>query len=96
MNHAGYTADRGSMAGGQGQLLSENTFTVDFALPTSFPTYLYFLPFVYSPTYQETNPLTESPSPRQNSNTGYTANPVACGWAGTVMEKVTGAFGQER
>ena len=25
---------------------------------------------------------------------GYTATLVACGWAGAVMEKVTGAFGQ--
>ena len=27
---------------------------------------------------------------------GYTATLVACGWAGAVMEKVTGAFGQEQ
>ena len=27
---------------------------------------------------------------------GYMATPVACGWAGTVMEKVSGAFGQEQ
>ena len=27
---------------------------------------------------------------------GYTASIVACGWAGAVIEKVTGAFGQER
>ena len=26
---------------------------------------------------------------------GYTATPVACGWAGAVKEKVTGAFGQK-
>ena len=26
---------------------------------------------------------------------GYTATLVACGWAGAVMEKVTGVFGQE-
>ena len=26
---------------------------------------------------------------------GYTATLVACGWAGAVNEKVTGAFGQE-
>ena len=25
---------------------------------------------------------------------GYTATPVACGWAGTVLEKLTKAFGQ--
>ena len=27
---------------------------------------------------------------------GYTATPVACGWAGAVMEKVNRAFGQEQ
>ena len=27
---------------------------------------------------------------------GYTATIVACGWAGAVMETVTGTFGQER
>ena len=27
---------------------------------------------------------------------GYTATLVACGWAGAVMEKVTGAFAQEQ
>ena len=27
---------------------------------------------------------------------GYTATPVACGWAGAVLEKVTRAFGQEQ
>ena len=27
---------------------------------------------------------------------GYTATPVACGWAGAVLEKVPRAFGQER
>ena len=27
---------------------------------------------------------------------GYTATPVACGWAGAVIENVTRAFGQER
>ena len=26
---------------------------------------------------------------------GYTATPVACGWAGAVLEKVTGSSGQE-
>ena len=26
---------------------------------------------------------------------GYTATPVACGWAGAVLEKVTRPFGQE-
>ena len=26
----------------------------------------------------------------------YTATLVACGWAGAVIEKVTGAFGQEQ
>ena len=26
---------------------------------------------------------------------GYSATPVACGWAGAVLEKVTRAFGQE-
>ena len=26
---------------------------------------------------------------------GYTATLVACGWAGAVIEKVTGAFGQK-
>ena len=27
---------------------------------------------------------------------GYTATPVACGWAGAVIEKVTREFGQEQ
>ena len=27
---------------------------------------------------------------------GYTAAPVACGWAGAVLKKVTRAFGQEQ
>ena len=27
---------------------------------------------------------------------GYTATLVACGWAGAVIEKVTGAFGQDQ
>ena len=27
---------------------------------------------------------------------GYTANLVACGWVGAVLEKVTSAFGQEK
>ena len=27
---------------------------------------------------------------------GYTATPVACGWAEAVLEKVTRAFGQEQ
>ena len=27
---------------------------------------------------------------------GYTATVVACGWAGAVIEKVTGAFGLEQ
>ena len=26
---------------------------------------------------------------------GYTATLVACGWAGAVLEKVTGSYGQE-
>ena len=32
----------------------------------------------------------------QHNKAGYTATLVACGWAGAVMEKVTGAFGKER
>ena len=31
-----------------------------------------------------------------SSNKGETATLIACGWAGAVMEKVTGAFGQEQ
>ena len=27
---------------------------------------------------------------------GYTATPVACGWAGTVMKKITSAFGKKQ
>ena len=27
---------------------------------------------------------------------GYTETPVACSWAGAVLEKVTRAFGQEQ
>ena len=27
---------------------------------------------------------------------GYTATPVACGWTGAVMEKISEAFGQEQ
>ena len=29
----------------------------------------------------------------QRNKAGYTATPVACGWAGAVLEKVTRAFG---
>ena len=32
----------------------------------------------------------------EENKDGYTATLVACGWAGAVMEKVTGAFGQEQ
>ena len=32
----------------------------------------------------------------EKNKAGYTATLVACGWAGAVIEKVTGAFGQER
>ena len=32
---------------------------------------------------------------RQRNKAGYSATPVACGWAGAIFE-VTGAFGQER
>ena len=31
----------------------------------------------------------------EENKAGCTATPVACGWAGAVMEKVTGVFGQE-
>ena len=30
-----------------------------------------------------------------DNKAGYTAIAVACGWAGSVLEKVTGAFWQE-
>ena len=33
--------------------------------------------------------------PLSINKAGYTATPVACGWAGAIFE-VTGAFGQER
>ena len=33
---------------------------------------------------------------RRKNKAGYTATLVACGWAGAVIEKVTGAFGQEQ
>ena len=32
----------------------------------------------------------------RRNNVGYTATLVAYGWAGAVMAKVTGAFGQEQ
>ena len=32
---------------------------------------------------------------RIRNKAGYTATPVACRWAGAVLEKVTRAFGQE-
>ena len=32
----------------------------------------------------------------KRNKVGYTATPVACGWAGAVLEKVTRAFGQEQ
>ena len=32
----------------------------------------------------------------QDNKTEYIATPVACGWAGAVLEKVTRAFGQEQ
>ena len=33
---------------------------------------------------------------KKGNKAGYTATLVACGWAGAVIEKVTGAFGQEQ
>ena len=33
---------------------------------------------------------------QQKNKAGYTATPVACRWAGAVLEKVTRAFGQEQ
>ena len=32
---------------------------------------------------------------RDENKAGYTATPVACGWAGAIIE-VSGAFGQEQ
>ena len=32
----------------------------------------------------------------QDNKTEYIATPVACGWAGAVLEKVTRAFGQKQ
>ena len=32
---------------------------------------------------------------KKENKAGYTATLVACGWAGAVQEKVTGASGQE-
>ena len=32
----------------------------------------------------------------KENKAGYTATPVAGGWAGAVLEKVTRAFGQEQ
>ena len=32
----------------------------------------------------------------KKNKAGYTATPVACGWAGAELEKVTRAFGQEQ
>ena len=32
----------------------------------------------------------------RRNKAGYTATPVACGWAGAVLEKVIGAFWQEQ
>ena len=33
---------------------------------------------------------------RKRKKAGYTATPVACGWAGAVLEEVTRAFGQKQ
>ena len=33
---------------------------------------------------------------RRKNKVGYTATPVACWWAGAVLEKVIRAFGQEQ
>ena len=33
---------------------------------------------------------------KKRNKAGYTATLVACGWAGAMIEKVTGAFGQEQ
>ena len=38
----------------------------------------------------------EKKKERRKKKEGYTATLVASGWAGAMMEKVTGAFGQER
>ena len=39
---------------------------------------------------------TECDCSKEINKAGYTATPVACGWAGTVPEKVTRAFGHEQ
>ena len=33
---------------------------------------------------------------RRRNKAGYTVTPVACGWAGAVLEKATRAYGQEQ
>ena len=38
----------------------------------------------------------EKEGEKKKNMAGYTATLVACGWAGAVMEKVTGAFGREQ
>ena len=43
-------------------------------------------------TYRPTDRLTS----HSCNKAGYTATLVACGWAGAVMEKVTGAFRPEQ
>ena len=40
-------------------------------------------------------PKTAKRSKRRKNKAGYTATPVACGWAGAIIE-VSGAFGQEQ
>ena len=49
--------------------------------------------FRFSSRYYKNN--TEF-SIKLTNKAGYTATPVACGWAGAVLEKVTRAFGQEQ
>ena len=37
----------------------------------------------------------EKDGPSLSNKAGYTATPVACGWAGAIIE-VSGTFGQEQ
>ena len=45
--------------------------------------------------YRTSSPSGPLPLPKKNK-ARYTDTLVACGWAGAVMEKVTGAFGREQ
>ena len=45
--------------------------------------------------WQKKKKLKDKKNEKKKNKAGYTATPVACGWAGAIFE-VSGAFGQER